>query len=58
MLSETQKSNLAQWVSEFPRYSHIINDPTILFIFAKDPPPVDTTEVPAELWKALTDDMM
>lgn len=58
MLTDQQKSNLAQWVSEFPRYSHVITDPSMLFIFAKDPPPIDATEVPPDLWNALTTDLM
>lgn len=57
MLNETQKSNIAQWVSEFPRYSHVITDPSMLCIFAKDPPPNDTTEVSPDLWDALTNDL-
>ena len=57
MLSEQPKRNIAQWVSEFPRYSHVINDPSMLFIFANDPPPIDATEVPPDLWDALTNDL-
>jgi hypothetical protein len=57
MLSDAQKSNIAQWVSEFPRYSHVITDPSVMFIFAKDPPPNDPLEVPGDLWNALTTDL-
>jgi hypothetical protein len=29
----------------------------MLFIFANDPPPIDATEVPPDLWDALTNDL-
>jgi hypothetical protein len=57
MLTDAEKSNIAQWVSEFPRYSHVITDPTTLCIFSKDPPPIDTSEVPPDIWEALTHDL-
>lgn len=53
MLSAQQRSNLAQWVSEFPRYSHIITDPQLVCFFSKEPPPPDTTEVDEALWDSL-----
>lgn len=57
MLSESQLSNIAQWVSEFPRYSHVINDPTLRWMFAKQPPPADTTEVSQDLWNYLSEEL-
>lgn len=54
MLSADQRSNLAQWVSEFPRYSHVITDPQLICFFSKEPPPPDTTEVHEDLWISLT----
>lgn len=57
MLTDMQKSNIAQWVSEFPRYSHVITDPSMVCIFAKDPPPNNPMEVPPNIWTALTDDL-
>lgn len=57
MLSENQLSNIAQWVSEFPRYSHVINDPTVRWMFAKQPPPADPTEVPPDLWSHLSHEL-
>lgn len=54
MLSAEQSSNLAQWVSEFPRFSHIITDPSLLCLFSKEPPPQDPTEVDEHLWNSLT----
>jgi hypothetical protein len=57
MLTSEQRSNIAQWVSEFPRYSHVITDPTMLCFFSKEPPPNDTTEVSHDLWDSLTEQM-
>lgn len=54
MLSGEQRSNLAQWVSEFPKHSHIITDPQLICFFSKTPPPPDTTEVEDALWNSLT----
>jgi hypothetical protein len=57
MLSDQQRSNLAQWVSEFPSFSHIITDPQLICFFSKEPPPNDTTEVHEDLWDSLTADL-
>lgn len=57
MLTDAQKSNIAQWVSEFPRYSHVITDPSMVCIFAKNPPPADPVEVDPEIWEALANDL-
>jgi hypothetical protein len=54
MLSAEQRSNLDQWVSEFPRFSHIITDPTMICFFSKEPPPPDRAEVNNDLWDNLT----
>jgi hypothetical protein len=54
MLSDAQKSNIAQWVSEFPRYSHVITDPSVMFIFANDPPPNDTE---GDQWNGLAHEL-
>lgn len=54
MLSAEQKSNLDQWVSEFPRFSHIITDPQLVCFFSKNPPPNDSSEVDNDLWNNLT----
>ena len=57
MLTDSQKSNIAQWVSEFPRYSHVITDPTTISIFSKQPPPNDPLEVQPHIWNALVNDL-
>jgi hypothetical protein len=53
MLSAEQRSNLDQWVSEFPRYSHIITDPQMVCFFSKQAPP-PSMEVDETLWNSLT----
>jgi len=53
MLTDDQRSNLQQWVSEFPRYSHVITDPQMLCLFSKEPPP-PSMEVDDNLWNSLT----
>jgi len=53
MLSAEQRSNLQQWVSEFPRHSHIITDPQMICFFSKEPPP-PSMEVDETLWNSLT----